>query len=231
MYMRRKTLSLLLGTRYSTFSSLALNCDASFFSFETQLLWRCFLFCDSTSMFFFLNFGAQCVHRAIIPNRDGGVFFVYLQPLTVGQIRIQSRFEQGPGDSCHGGRGPLAPGVRRRAGNQMQGRVALVRSHRADGRAVGQQEVRRVRVAPLHGQVQKRTSVTIADVRIGLVLAQHFGNTGLMIAQRQVQSRFAFVVQFVDFGVQLRKRTKALLVFIEAPPLSSCFVKKSKNYH
>lgn len=93
--------------------------------------------------------------------------------------------------------------MRRRAGDQMERRVPLVRRHRADGRAVRQQEVGRIRVAPLHGQVQQRVPVTVAYVHVRLVLAQHLRDAGLVVAQRQVQRQFALVVQLVDFHVQL----------------------------
>jgi len=135
----------------------------------------------------------------------------HLQTLTVGQIRIEPRREKGPGDRGHGrggggdGGGLFALGVRRRraGGDQMERRVPLVGRHRTDRRAVRQQEVRGVRVAPLHGQVQQRVPVTVARVRVRLVLAQHLRDAGLMVAQRQVQGRLALVVQLVDFRVQL----------------------------
>lgn len=91
----------------------------------------------------------------------------------------------------------------RRAGDQMERRVPLVWRNRADGRTMGQQEVGRVRVTPLHGQVQQRVPVAISYVHVRLVLTQHLRDAGLVVAQRQVQRQFALVVQLVDFHVQL----------------------------
>jgi len=74
----------------------------------------------------------------------------------------------------------------RRAGDKVKRRVALIRRHRADGRAVRQQEVGSVRVAPLHGQMEQSVSGPVTRIRIRLVLAQHLRDAGLVIAQRQV---------------------------------------------
>lgn len=59
---------------------MALNCEVSFFFFETRLLWQCF-FRRPDYIVFFCQFWGLNSCTAIIPNRSEGVFFGLLTTL------------------------------------------------------------------------------------------------------------------------------------------------------